>query len=270
MSSDHLAESLLKSVSRAFFPDSSVSLLDVLIRDKYLRDDEDMEARLKLPAKEIRQTVTFLRQQSLVYEESVDDLETGGSRQTSFYYIDYYRAVQVISLRIHLLFRQIQDRESQARGSGNYQCPNYAKGQCNGVYSLLQAQNCVDFNTKMFLCAHCQHLNSTSLSPADPKTYELVPIDDKEELQRAMRDMAKVREQLGEAKFPGTDKLMRPGVMELLQRVSGAKLWRSQVVAERFWRRKEQTSLRALPSRSAFSLCLLYSFLYSFSLQLSL
>jgi transcription initiation factor TFIIE subunit alpha len=218
------AEKLLRCVCRAFFPDDCVMIVDVLVRDKYLRDDEDMEARLKLPLKEIRQIMTFLKKQHIVSTELVDDLVDGGGRSTQFFYIDYYRAVQVLSLRIHFLFERIREREKAARGAGTYECCNYKLGICNGQYSLLEAQNCVDFDTKMFLCAECKFNNDASLDPKDPTTYQLLPVDDEEELKKSMNDMAKVKKQLSEEKYPNSDKIMREGLMELLHKIRSSKV----------------------------------------------
>lgn len=75
------AESLLSTIARAFYPDECVMLIDVLLRDKYLRDD-DMAPRLSLPAKQLRRTLQFLEEEMLVKHELVDDLVMGGSQNT--------------------------------------------------------------------------------------------------------------------------------------------------------------------------------------------
>ena len=64
---------LIATVARAFYDDDAVILIDVLIRDKFLRDD-DMAPRLQLPAKKLRETLRFLQDEHLVKEELVDDL----------------------------------------------------------------------------------------------------------------------------------------------------------------------------------------------------
>ena len=137
-------ESLLKSVARAFYPDPCVLLVDVLLRDKYLRDDADMESRLKVPLKELRKALQHLVQEQIVKKERVDDLEEGGSRATEFFYIDYYHVLQVITYRLHLLRKGLSDREKAARGTGVYECPNYKRGRCEGRYTNLEAQSCYD------------------------------------------------------------------------------------------------------------------------------
>lgn len=56
-------------------------LVDVLLRDKFLRDD-DMAPRLSLPAKQLRRTLQFLEEEQIVKHELVDDLVMGGSQNT--------------------------------------------------------------------------------------------------------------------------------------------------------------------------------------------
>ena len=85
------AEALISTTARAFYDDDVVALIDVLISDKFLRDD-DMAPRLKLPARQLRRTLQFLEEQLLVKHELVDDLPSGGSQNTKFWYIDYNRS----------------------------------------------------------------------------------------------------------------------------------------------------------------------------------
>jgi transcription initiation factor TFIIE subunit alpha len=116
------AEALIATVARAFYEDDAVCLIDVLIRDKFLRDD-DMAPRLKLPAKRLRTILQFLQEEHLVKSEDVDDLAQGGSQATKFWYIDYNHAVHTIRLRLHLLRKELEEAELSARSSSFYLCP---------------------------------------------------------------------------------------------------------------------------------------------------
>eukprot|EP00529_Nitzschia_sp_RCC80_P034396 CAMPEP_0113515046 /NCGR_PEP_ID=MMETSP0014_2-20120614/40729_1 /TAXON_ID=2857 /ORGANISM="Nitzschia sp." /LENGTH=97 /DNA_ID=CAMNT_0000411575 /DNA_START=216 /DNA_END=505 /DNA_ORIENTATION=+ /assembly_acc=CAM_ASM_000159 len=90
------AERLIAAVARAFYDDDAVCLIDVMIRDKFLRDD-DMQQRLQLPSRKLRATLQFLQDEHLVNFELVDDLAQGGSQATKFWYIDYNQAVHTIT-----------------------------------------------------------------------------------------------------------------------------------------------------------------------------
>lgn len=116
------AEALIATVARAFYEDDAVCLIDVLIRDKFLRDD-DMAPRLKFPAKRLRAILQFLQEEHLVKSEDVDDLAQGGSQGTKFWYIDYNHAVHTIRLRLHLLRKELEEAELSARSNSFYLCP---------------------------------------------------------------------------------------------------------------------------------------------------
>ena len=81
------AEALISTVARAFYDDDVVCLIDVLLRDKYLRDD-DMSVRLCLPSRQLRKTLQYMESERLVKHELVDDLNMGGSQNTKFWYIE--------------------------------------------------------------------------------------------------------------------------------------------------------------------------------------
>lgn len=81
------AEHLIKTVVRAFYDDTAIALIDVLINDKFLRDDQDMGERLSLPPKQLRKTLQFLQDEHLVKNEAINDLTEGGSQATKYWYI---------------------------------------------------------------------------------------------------------------------------------------------------------------------------------------
>jgi TFIIE alpha subunit len=61
------------TVARTFDEDDAVCIIDVLLRDKLLRDD-DMMPRLSLPAKQLRRTLQFLLDEHIVKYERGDDI----------------------------------------------------------------------------------------------------------------------------------------------------------------------------------------------------
>ena len=97
------AESLIRTVSRAFYTDECIFLLGCLIRDKYLRDD-DMGQRLSLPAKQIRKILQFLQREKMVKTENVNDLSVGGSQVKHQHLISLYVFLlfSFLSLVVHL------------------------------------------------------------------------------------------------------------------------------------------------------------------------
>jgi transcription initiation factor IIE alpha subunit len=212
------AEALIASVARAFYDDDAVCLIDVLIRDKFLRDD-DMAPRLSLPAKKLRSTLQFLQEERLVKFETVDDLTQGGSQATKFWYIDYNHAVHSIRLRLHLLRKQLEQAEMRARSSSFYLCPGYKEKRCNGRYTEEEAQQILDHTTGLFLCQEC-YLNYEADPNAPAKnTYTLQLVDNTRDLRLAMDNMRRVTVQLS-GKMIGNQQL-RAGIYDLIQKVRG-------------------------------------------------
>eukprot|EP00980_Cylindrotheca_fusiformis_P011309 scaffold2605_cov136-Cylindrotheca_fusiformis.AAC.1 len=212
------AEALIATVARAFYDDDAVCLIDVLIRDKFLRDD-DMSPRLSLPAKKLRSTLQFLQEEHLVKFETVDDLSQGGSQATKFWYIDYNFAVHSIRLRLHLLKKQLLEAEMRARSSSFYLCPGYKDKRCNGRYTEEEAQQMVDLESGMFLCQECFMQYEADPNAPPKSTYTLQLVDNTKDLRLAMDNMRRVTVQLS-GKMIGNTQL-RTGIYDLLQKVRG-------------------------------------------------
>ncbi|MGK3739158.1 MAG: transcription initiation factor IIE alpha subunit [Bacillariaceae sp.] len=212
------AEALIATVARAFYDDEAICIIDVLIRDKFLRDD-DMAPRLNMPAKKLRSTLQFLQDEHLVNSETVDDLSQGGSQSTKFWYVDYNRAVHTIRLRLHLLRKELEAAESRSRSSSFYLCPGHDLRRCNGRYTEEEAQQMIDINTGVFLCQEC-YLNYQN-DPNGPKadTYTLRLVDNADDLRLAVDNIRRVNVQLS-GKMIGSQQL-RAGVYDLLQKVRG-------------------------------------------------
>ncbi|CAB9519677.1 transcription factor IIE subunit 1 [Seminavis robusta] len=212
------AEALIATVARAFYDDDAICLIDVLIRDKFLRDD-DMAPRLSLPAKKLRATLQFLQEEHLVKSETVDDLAQGGSQATKFWYIDYNHAVHTIRFRLHLLRKQLEAAELRARSSSFYLCPGYKDKRCNGRYTEEEAQQVVDFTSGLFLCQECA-MSFENDPNAPPKTdYTLHLVDNSRHLKEAVDNLRRVTVQLS-GKTIGNHQI-RNGIYDLLQKVRG-------------------------------------------------
>jgi transcription initiation factor TFIIE subunit alpha len=214
------AEALIATVARAFYEDEAICLIDVLLRDKFLRDD-DMMPRLSLPAKQLRRTLQFLMDENIVKFELVNDLNAGGAQATKFWYIDYQHAVNSIRLRIYLLRKKLEQAELRARSSSFYLCPGYKEKRCNGRYTETEAQQVVDRTMGLFLCQECVNTHAANPDPPPIETYTLQLVDNTRELKLAVNNMRRVNVQLS-AKMIDNHQL-RPGIYDLLQKVRGGK-----------------------------------------------
>eukprot|EP00531_Pseudo-nitzschia_arenysensis_P002103 CAMPEP_0116156240 /NCGR_PEP_ID=MMETSP0329-20121206/22728_1 /TAXON_ID=697910 /ORGANISM="Pseudo-nitzschia arenysensis, Strain B593" /LENGTH=538 /DNA_ID=CAMNT_0003653313 /DNA_START=62 /DNA_END=1678 /DNA_ORIENTATION=+ len=212
------AESLIATVARAFYDDEAICLIDVLIRDKFLRDD-DMAPRLNMPAKKLRATLTFLENEHLVKSETVNDLDQGGSQSTKFWYVDYNHAVHTIRLRLHLLRKELEAAESSSRSSSFYLCPGYDQRRCNGRYTEEEAQQMVDMKTGVFLCQECFLNYQNDPNGPNVDTYTLRLVDNADDLRLAVDNIRRVNVQLSGKMIGGQQ--LRAGIYDLIQKVRG-------------------------------------------------
>lgn len=210
------AEALISAVARAFYEDDAICLIDVLLRDKYLRDD-DMGPRLSLQPRQLRKTLQFLQEEHIVKFEEVDDLAQGGSQQTKFWYIDYNQAVHTIRLRLFLLKQKLEKAELAARSSSFYLCPNYKEKRCNGRYTEEEAQTVVDPNSGLFLCQECALAFENSVDPPAKETYTLKLVDNAQDLKLAIDNKRRFNVQLS-GKMIGSEQI-RPSIYDLAQKV---------------------------------------------------
>lgn len=119
MSATALAEELISAVSRAFYDDTTVIILDALMHEKFIRDEE-LGPRLKLPNKEVKKVVTKLEIEQLV---SYEDLTMDDLRVSRCWYIDYRRFVHMAHYRLYLMQKEIQDRERLHADRQYFECP---------------------------------------------------------------------------------------------------------------------------------------------------
>jgi transcription initiation factor IIE alpha subunit len=161
VSANALAEKLVQTVARAFYPDNVVAILDALVREKYIREEE-LGPRLKLPNKEIRKVLCQLQEEMIVKCEDV----TMEDRRTSqcwyvlscltlfdlYYsnrYVDYQLFTHVVRYRIHKMKTEVHSKERDELTRMYFLCPT-----CHARYSELDAQTLRSKDFK-FICPHC-------------------------------------------------------------------------------------------------------------------
>lgn len=209
------AEALISAMARAFYEDEHILLVDILIAQKFLRDD-DMAPRLSLPAKKLRTALQFLQEEHLVRCETVDDLAQGGSQATKFYYLDYNRAVHSIRLRLLLLQEKLKDAERQASNNSYYLCPGNPK-RCLGRYTEEEAQKEVDSITGRFLCQDCKR--NFENDPLPTPAYTLQLVDNTKALRIAVDNMRRFNLQMTSKTIDNAT--LRPSIFDLVQKVRG-------------------------------------------------
>ena len=117
-----LVEKLVKTVTRAFYSDTVVVVMDALLREKFIREEE-MGPRLRLKEKDWRKVINQMEEELLINSEKVlmEDM-----RQPSVYYIDYQMFVDVVRYRIYLMRKKVNSAQSQEIAEVKYKCPTQA------------------------------------------------------------------------------------------------------------------------------------------------
>jgi transcription initiation factor IIE alpha subunit len=140
-----VAERLIGTVARCFYGDTTVVVLDALIREKFIREEE-MGPRLRLKEKDWRKVVNQLEEELLIQSEKVlmEDM-----RQPSVYYIDYQMFVDVVRYRIYLMKQKVDSATTQEISEVKYKCPT-----CKRVIGMTEAMRCRSKDYK-FICSEC-------------------------------------------------------------------------------------------------------------------
>ena len=204
--SNSLVEKLIRTVARAFYTDSSVIVLEILIREKYLREEE-FAPRLKLPEKDVNKIIRQLESEMLIRFE---DMVMDDGRTAKCYYIDYQIFVNVVRYRIDLMATAIRAAESTEFNEVFFQCPT-----CNNRYTSLEALKLRSADYK-FICSSCCPVNILSRAISEPY-YRLVEIDNRNKLNDVQNLGKKMDEQLNE-----TDE--HHGIFDLLRDLKNVTL----------------------------------------------
>lgn len=161
-----LAQDLVQSVARAFYPDDYIVVLDCLCERRYILDSEKsgkspLEEVFRCPPKQIRTILKdlhregLIQQKELLYIDFHAALTVGKHLRKSrkiFWYINYRHFVQLASLRVSLMKKEIEKTLTNKllTTSNAFTCPS-----CQKTYSMIDAQSNLDMETFKFKCIVC-------------------------------------------------------------------------------------------------------------------
>ena len=204
-----LVEKLVKTVSRAFYSDTVVVVMDALLREKFIREEE-MGPRLRLKEKDWRKVINQMEEELLIHHEKVlmEDM-----RQPSVYYIDYQMFVDVVRYRIFLMRKKVNSAQSQEIAEVMYKCPT-----CKRVLRMTEAMLCKSKDYK-FICSVCCPYDDFRQRPAEP-SYTLLSEDNSDRISDADNLKIKVDEALN-----AND--LHEGILELLAELKDTSLTRN-------------------------------------------
>ena len=146
MNHNRKAEELVRTVGRAFYPDSYVAVLDALTKEKYI-SKEEFAPRLRMSNNEIKGILAMLCEREGLIR--CQELTMNGAGGMEYYYIDYQSFVNLIRYRIHLMLQELKKREKLQLNDMQFQCPS-----CVRTYTSLEVQKLRTKDNK-YACPSC-------------------------------------------------------------------------------------------------------------------
>ena len=204
-----LVEKLVKTVTRAFYSDTVVVVMDALLREKFIREEE-IGPRLRLKEKDWRKVINQMEEELLINSEKVlmEDM-----RQPSVYYIDYQMFVDVVRYRIYLMRKKVNSAQSQEIAEVKYKCPT-----CKRVLGMTEAMLCKSKDYK-FICSVCCPYDDFRQRPAEP-SYILQSEDNTDRISDADNLKIKLDEALNASD-------LHEGILDLLAELRNVPLSRN-------------------------------------------
>ncbi|EON96161.1 putative transcription initiation factor iie subunit alpha protein [Phaeoacremonium minimum UCRPA7] len=144
-----LAQTLVRSVVRAFFDTRSILIIDALIIHSALRDD-DMAYLMSMNTKDLHKLCARLRDDRFLAVHTRSELREGQQRpiNRTYYYIDYRQTIDAIKWRVYKLDKDMQGTKVPASERKEYFC-----SRCKAEWTQMEVLDSV--GPAGFLCHRC-------------------------------------------------------------------------------------------------------------------
>lgn len=205
------AKLLISTVIRAFYNDTCVALVDLLIRENLVLAEE-VAPRMRLLDKDVRTVLISLENEMIIKSQKIVNETTKDS--LAYYYIDYQTCVNAIRYRIFKMQMKI-DAEKKAMSTQVYfQCPT-----CFSKYSQLEVLTMRSADRKL-ICTRCCPMEEYQYCQSEDY-FRLVEIDESLSASTVRTTSANMDAQLYRA--PG----LHEGIVELLNDLKEVQLPRN-------------------------------------------
>ena len=130
-----------RMVARAFYPPKFVVLLDAVLRSNNYCTQRDLERRLGMQPKELRQILTRMIQARLMRNEKRqqkrinfrDEKRPTRTVNTEYWYVPLSEVLDAFSYRIHIISTDIEKKRTNEIQQQKYVC-----NRCNSNYQLIE------------------------------------------------------------------------------------------------------------------------------------
>ena len=147
-----LAQTLLRSTVRSFYPPEQIIIMDAVLLHSALRDD-DLALLMGMQTKALRKSCSKLREDGLLSVHSRQETREGANRPFArdYYFVDTHRAIDVIKYRLKTMAKMVDDKYGQTvEEKKEYKCP-----RCKSAYTSMEVLD--DIGPEGILCKRCRH-----------------------------------------------------------------------------------------------------------------
>lgn len=144
-----VAQTLVRSVMRAFYTTQEVLVIEALVTHSVLRDD-DLAYLMKMNLKDLHRLCAGLRDARFLVVHTRPEMQPGKTRPVNrtYYYIDYRQTIDAIKWRVYKTDKDMQGIAQPADESKEYSCP-----RCRAQWTQLEVLDSV--SPAGFTCQRC-------------------------------------------------------------------------------------------------------------------
>lgn len=147
-----LAQTLLRSTVRSFYPPEQIIIMDAVLLHSALRDD-DLAFLMGMQTKALRKSCSKLREDGLLSVHSRQETREGANRPFArdYYFVDTHRAIDVIKFRLKSMAKMVDAKYGQTVGEKKeYRC-----ARCKSTYTELEVLD--NISDVGILCKRCSN-----------------------------------------------------------------------------------------------------------------
>lgn len=207
-----VAQTLVRSVMRAFYSTQEILVVEALVTHSALRDDE-LAYLMKMNLKDLHRLCASLRDSRFLVVHTRPELQAGKTRpiNRTYYYIDYRQTIDAIKWRVYKTDKDMQGVAKPQEENKEYSCPH-----CKAQWTQMEVLD--SFSADGFVCGRCGTLLERSQEREAPGHQQLSRMNNQ---FKFMTDMLQEVDQvvIPECNFDKAIAVARPIVREVTHEV---------------------------------------------------
>jgi transcription initiation factor TFIIE subunit alpha len=161
------AQTLVRSVMRAFYSTQEILVIEALVTHSALRDDE-LAYLMKMNLKDLHKLCASLRDARFLIVHTRPEVQAGKTRpiNRTYYYIDYRQTIDAIKWRVYKTDKDMQGIAKPQDENKEYSCP-----RCKAQWTQMEVLDSV--GSEGFVCQRCGSLLDRSKEREAPGHQQL-------------------------------------------------------------------------------------------------